>query len=472
MIACHKLRFSLLTILFLFVLPGCNREDEDLPDWIYSEDELNCVVLTSDGKIIVAGTTSNNDDIVIMQLNHNGSVDSSFGNYGITVLNISVRDNVNSIEIYDDNKFDLLTTTDIYGIVYYKLVRFLPDGNIDNTFGDGGMTASMEGNYVSIQKNSNQSIVIGGTSNPGQTGPDLDFMVTQYNASGTSDLNFNNGSPVTVDFGYLADKGCDIAVQADDKILISGYLTNTYPVFDFAIARINPDGSPDTTFGNNGMVITDLDDSRDYARCMVIQPDGKILVCGDTGKDDLFDDIAIVKYNQDGSPDQNFGSGGIAIINAENANNSVCNIGIQADGKIILTGSTIEVDPDTNDKESWGFLLMRLNVDGSLDNNFGINGRVVTDINGHNGYAHSSIIAPDGKIVVVGKTTIKDSVNYLNIDFAIARYLSDGSPDNSFGENGIVTFDASDLLFYQPEHFNKIDQLQRNCRDQAHGDHQ
>jgi len=211
-----------------------------------------------------------------------------------------------------------------------------------------------------------------------------------------------------------------VAIQPDGKIVVAGSSSDK-----IMLARYYPDGSLDNSFGQDGIVTTEIT-TEDYASSVVMQPDGKIIVTGGA-----FESICVVRYNLDGSLDSSFGSGGIVInrIGEFASGNSVV---LQADGKILIGGDAL-FGSDKN------FVILRYNINGMLDNTFSFDGTVTTDFNGREDMARSIRVQTDGKIVVAGRSG--DLTIHEDSDFAAARFNTDGTLDNSFGTNGKVTTD-------------------------------
>lgn len=176
-------------------------------------------------------------------------------------------------------------------------------------------------------------------------------------------------------------------------------------------------GTIDTTFGVDGTVLTSVGSgTNDAAYGGAIQPDGKIITAGSTSDGTNYS-FALTRHNADGSLDMSFGIDGRVVTQFGTGYAYAYAVAIQSDGKIVAVGTA---DGD--------FALSRYNTDGSLDTSFGIEGKVLTDINGGDDRAYAVAIQPDGKIVAAGDSS----------RFAIARYLPDGSLDSSFGVDGKV----------------------------------
>jgi uncharacterized delta-60 repeat protein len=246
-----------------------------------------------------------------------------------------------------------------------------------------------------------------------------------YAQPGSLDLSFDNDGIVTTAFGNNTDQGYSVAIQSDGKIVVAGYSYNGSD-YDFALVRYNADGSLDNSFDSDGKITTAIGNGDDLGFSVGIQSDGRIVVAGKSSNGSN-DDFALVRYNTDGSLDNSFDSDG-KVTTAIGSSNDIGNsIVIQSDGKIVVTGSSY------NGSNS-DFALVRYNADGSLDNTFDSDGKVTTTIGSGNDYGASVAIQSDGKIVVAGS-----SFNGSNYDFALVRYDTDGSLDNTFDSDGKVT---------------------------------
>jgi uncharacterized delta-60 repeat protein len=241
---------------------------------------------------------------------------------------------------------------------------------------------------------------------------------------GSLDVSFSTDGKVTTDFGTNYDVGASVAIQGDGKIVLAGSTEE-----GFALARYNSDGTLDNNFGVSGKVITYEVGKSSKGTSMTIQNDGKIVVGGFIISGYLANkalyDFAIVRYNSNGILDNTFDFDGKVItdIGEDDRGNSIA---IQSDGKIVLVGYSF----NGSDKD---ISLIRYNSNGSLDNTFSYDGKVLTAIGNGNDEARSVAIQSNGKIVVAGY-----SYNGLDNDFAILRYNIDGTLDNTFDSDGSV----------------------------------
>lgn len=236
---------------------------------------------------------------------------------------------------------------------------------------------------------------------------------------GTLDTAFGTGGIAVAQVPDFDPNGPrDIVVQSDGKIIVvGGSLTFWNGVI--SLARFNANGSPDTSFGSGGLVITELTNRHDDTNSIVLQPDGKIVVAGHVRRDLPGDmgwvlDVAVVRYLQNGTLDPSFGAAGVVIT--QTSNGVINDVALQSDGKILLGGV------------SGGPLLMRYNSDGSPDTTFHGDG-VAASAGIFPTLVTAMELQPNGKIVLAG---------YSNAEAMLVRYNSDGTLDPGFDTDGIV----------------------------------
>ncbi|NER27984.1 MAG: DUF4347 domain-containing protein [Symploca sp. SIO1C4] len=335
--------------------------------------------------------------------------------------------------------------------------------DFDSSFGNNGIVttniANRSDTYIGASSTVIQpdgKVVVAGSTG-GFDPIDSDFALVRYNSDGSLDSSFDSNGIVTTDIAG-DDEGVNstnIALQQDGKIVLAGTTLvardEDFPWRtdgDFALVRYNSDGSLDSSFGENGIVTTDIAGKLQSGNDVVLQPDGKIIVVGSSANDSG-EDFALVRYNSDGSLDNSFGENGISLTNIANTSNRFGSSILQADGKIVVVG-TAKTDSGRD------FAVVRYNSDGSLDNSFGTDGIVTTNlaainpgisntISSSSSWAGNVALQLDGKIVVVGTTStlLLDPDGEPLFDpslsgLALVRYNSDGSVDSGFGDNGIV----------------------------------
>jgi len=379
-------------------------------------DLATAIAIQPDGKILLAGYASNgaNDDFALARYNADFSLDLSFGTGGIVTTAVGGgEDRAEAIALQPDGKIIVAGHARIGANNDFALVRYNSNGSLDTSFnGTGKLTTpigsgndELEG--VAIQTDG--KIVVAGFS----VNATEDFVIARYNAGGTLDTSFNGTGIVVGPNTTTNDRANEVAIQSDGKIVIAGWAHNGANE-DFAAARYNSNGTPDTTFDGDGLVITPIGPQEDMANSLAIQSDGKIVVTGQSwnGTDNQF---GTVRYNTSGSLDTTFDTDGRVTTNFAGGQDIAYGLAIQSDGKIVTAGWAWT-------GTSYDFALVRYQANGSLDTTFDGDGRVTTPIGASDDYIDNMALQPDGKIVAVGY-----SFNGSNHDFAIARYNTDGS---------------------------------------------
>ena len=325
--------------------------------------------------------------------------------------------------------------------------QLLSAGGLDPSFGHGGIVTTPVADTVSMVAMAIQPdgrTIVAGTAGSGDHAA---FALVRYNLDGQLDATFGGDGVVTTAIGGQQGMVKGMAVQSDGKIVVIGWRDTPWQVphrglvgWDFVVARYNTDGSLDATFGDGGIVITDIAGHDDYAQSVVIQGDGKILVAGATSYYTEYSSVGqqvLVRYCTDGSLDNTFGSDGIAVIGVPSNVGVTGSMTLQGDGKIVLAGQwgqTLQGDGEAVVAVmEYRFAMVRCNPDGSLDTSFGDAGSVITGVASWNKQLHSVAIQGDGKLLAVGND---------ENDIVLIRYNSDGSLDTAFGGDGIVTTSA------------------------------
>jgi uncharacterized delta-60 repeat protein len=368
---------------------------------------------------------------------------------GIVVTPIgpgSSNDGATGMVIQPDGKIILagLSTSPSTG-QDFSLARYNADGTFDTTFGNGGVaitpvsfgTTADTGTSVALQADG-KVLVAGFTV----TGSGLDFTLLRYNSNGSLDTTFGGGDGIVitpVGPGIASDQAVHLAVQGDGKIVVVGTTQPASgpipPAQDIALVRYNVDGSLDSTFGTGGIVITQasLTAGPDSGRAVLAQSNGGILVAGSVFSSATGDDFALLRYTNAGVLDTSFGGGdGIvttAVVPSADSSRAILE---QPDGRIVIAGTALGTPNAPNSL----FALARYNADGSPDTSFGANGVVTTAIDAGSSSGTSVAQQADGKLLVAGTMSLTTNIN--GNDFAIVRYNQDGSVDTTFGTNGFV----------------------------------
>jgi uncharacterized delta-60 repeat protein len=281
----------------------------------------------------------------------------------------------------------------------FGLARYNVNGSLDTAFGTNGKLTTEVGLYAgcsAIGLQSDGKIVAAGTA---WNGSNHDVVVVRYTTGGSLDTSFNLTGKVMTAVGGSHDQAFALAVQGDGKIVIGGY-ADTAQGRNFAVLRYQADGVLDSGFGTGGKVTTPLGSSQINA--LGIQSDGKIVAAGYQATGNFWQ-VALVRYNANGSLDSTFDGDGIVMTTVGNWRSSAEALVLMPDGKILIAGYSGTITLPTD------MLLFRYNADGSPDALFGSGGRVTTDIAGGADSANAIAIQPDGNIVAAGQAFVGQS---------------------------------------------------------------
>lgn len=435
-------------------------------------DEGRAVAVQTDGKILVAGPSvpGANSDFALVRYTTTGALDTTFGTGGKAFADFGGAEVATGLAVQSDGKIVVVGYTNAAGGEDFALARFDANGTLDKTFsGDGKATTNFgnndRANSVLIQ--SDGKIVVAGSWDGGAS----DFAIARYNTDGTLDTSFSGDGLLNLTFSTTsffgqAEFATSIKQQADGKLLVVGYTNSdtTLGDNDFALARINADGSLDTTFSADGKLTTDVGGSADVARDSALQADGKLVVAGSVGGT-----MALTRYNPDGSLDTSLSGDGKAFGVA----GAAYAVALQADGKIVIAGDN-----------AGSLVLTRFNTNGGIDTSFGTGGTKIVPMGGTTLLGRDLLVQSDGSIVLVGAdganwstivfnstgtatasnstswggTAVANAIErqidgkYVlagsapvagNIDFAVGRYSSSGliDLDTTFNTTGRVTID-------------------------------
>lgn len=283
---------------------------------------------------------------------------------GVVVTGVSGSDFARAVAIQADGKIvaagqgagDFLAPEIV-------LVRYNSDGTLDTTFDADGIVTTQpnSGSYLAnaIALQGDGKIIVAGRGGAGFTGGD--FAVVRYNIDGTLDTTFSADGVVTTAIGGGTENAYAVAVQADGKVVVAG--TGSIQGNQFVVVRYASDGSLDTTFSTDGIVTTAVGDGpAAETRALVIQADGKILAGGynDTSFATSFDYV-LLRYNTDGTLDTSFSTDGIVVSNVKGREDYLHALALQGDGDIVAAGS---IETSSGD---YDFGVVRYNADGTTD---------------------------------------------------------------------------------------------------------
>jgi uncharacterized delta-60 repeat protein len=348
-------------------------------------DRAYDMVVQPDGKIVLAGATFNNSlvDTALIRFNSDGGPDPTFNFAQPVVTSFSAQNDLaNAVALQADGKIVVAGYATVNGKSQMMIARFNEAGGLDTTFGNQGVVILVS-----------------------EFGEGVNGLTTQM-------------------------------VNGAQKIVVTGYTGGGNS--DFAVVRLNADGSPDGTFGSQGRVVTNVNGGLDYPNDIAIENVNgadKIVVVGysrlDLGGGSFNDDFAVVRYNSDGTLDNSFHNDGKVITNLTSVDhaNAVAIVNVTGVQKIVIGGfSTIASHTQ--------FTVVRYNVDGTLDLEFNGNGRNAPVLSAFDSQILDLVAQPDNKVVAAGVS--RNGANGVNPDFAVARFNVDGRLDKTFGGCGTI----------------------------------
>ncbi len=359
------------------------------------------IFIQSSGKILVGGPPSYNGTVKprVALLNLDGSIDNSFAP---SATGVGLDNTVNALAIQSDRKVVAGGNfTSHSGVLVPRVARFKTDGSLDSTFTQMGTGPS---DYVvTVALQGDGKVLLGGafTTYSGTSLP----SIARLNSDGSLDTSF-----AQVGAG-LSSHVLSMAVQSDGKLLVGGLFTAYNGTSRPYVARLNSNGSLDPTFAQSG---TGLGGAFPVVRTLGIQNDGKVLLGGGFTDYDGTSRPCIARLNSDGTLDTTFAPTGSGL------NGFVFSLAIQSDGKVLVGGSFNSYNGTPTP------YVVRLNSDGSLDTTFAPTG------SGLDSAVHKLAIQNDGKVLVGGYFTSYNGTSKTSI----ARLNSDGSLDTTFSPTG------------------------------------
>ena len=341
-------------------------------------------------------------------------VDTTFGIDGMVTTDIYYNsgDWLREIELLNDNKI-LAAGSTHQADTRLAILRYCSNGDIDSTFGVNGIVKKVIGLSSEIQDMKilpDSSIIALGTACMSDYYRHS-FLLIKYNYNGSIDSTFGNNGYVITDPGQDDDIGRSMIIQEDGKILTAGEShSGAGSNYDICLIRYEEDGSLDSTFGENGIVTTDPFSTIDELKELAIQND-KIIILSNTG---------LVRYNMDGSLDLSFGQSGILEVSEVYLPSA---LGIQSDDKILVGGREC--------------FMVRYNQDGTIDNSFGEDG-IAAYYSNYVEYPCEVRFQNNGSIIVGSTAWIYPGVwRY----FMLTKFFSNGAIDSTFGNQGFLKTD-------------------------------
>ncbi len=400
-------------------------------------DKAYAVALQTDGKIIVAGMTTNastGKDFACLRYNSDGTLDSTFGTSGIVTNDVQTGsdDVVYSIAIQADGKIILAGYSDDGSNKNAALIRLNTNGTLDTSFGTSGkvLTDFITNRADEIKTVKIHSltgnIIVGGTSS--LTSTNSQAVIARYTSAGLLDTTFNTTGKVllanasgTGTYYYVIE---DLAVKSNGKISAVGWINQQGLQWsaNYYACRLNNNGTMDTSFSGDGLIVTNGGfNGDDKSFSMILNSDDSILYSGGGYLSTLEYDYFLGLYDSTGST-----AVGKALFDYGSLVKDIAyGMGIDSTGKIVLAGSNV------SSVTSSTFGIARVNANYTVDTTFGTAGKVTTTFGTNTtNEAFDMAIQTDDKIIAVG---------YTGNDFALARYNGNTLSNNEFELNKQIT---------------------------------
>ncbi len=390
-------------------------------------DVGHAVITLDDNTLLVAGLTYPDGEGTgaagfVGHLQENGSVDVSFGsNSGYTFLDAGEESYLYDIALAPDGSiYGCGTAYPTFAQQVILLVHLLADGTPDPAFGTGGMIVTalgaVDAEAQSLVIQDDGKVVLAGRAGFGDM---TDAILLRYKPDGALDNTFGNAGVFRSSaYAGTADELWAVDLLDDGSIVAAGDATINF-VYRSIVMRLDPDGTSTAGFGTNGVIEPDLIGIEDQAwGILAVGP--RFFITGYQAASPDERDVFLAGFSGDGTPLASFGTGGVATTDV-NVNEIGFDIARQEDGKLLVCGTSGQFGSGT----ARDFFLARYTSAGLADATFGTDGVVITSIDVDFDDANALAIQPDGKIVAVGSTA--GFTSNTNNDLALVRYLSDGS---------------------------------------------
>jgi uncharacterized delta-60 repeat protein len=338
------------------------------------DDRARHVAIDANGRIVVVGDhlrcvggskkqPKYERDVAVVRLNANGSPDSGFGTSGLVLTDLGSADHGHAVAIQGDGRIVVAAITSVKTrgktSGAFALIRYNADGSLDTGFGGGGgiliddvTTGDDSVRFGAVAIQSSGKIVAGGFSTVGGY-VDEGWIVTRYNANGSLDTAFGSKGRVYGDFA-LGERLWHLAVQSNDRIVVSGWGQVAGSGYDALVARYTAGGTLDTSFDTDGLAGSGLSGD-DFGGPVAIQSDGKIVLGVDLypGTSVPPGDLAVLRLHANGSLDTGFGTGGLSETPDVGPRDTGNALVIDPSGRIVVGGFT------TTDNSDPEWLLVR-----------------------------------------------------------------------------------------------------------------
>jgi uncharacterized delta-60 repeat protein len=375
-----------------------------------SGNNPNVLTLLDDGKFMVAADLD--FSMAFYRFEKDGSLDTSFGDSGVVQIEMGwlTYDIVKSVIVQPDGSALALMQSnrhpdlqEDWSIAY--VMRFNPDWELDSTFGhfttyaQMGLTEVKTGFDVtevsSFQLLQDGKMLISGKVR-GSFNSNVHTFVAKLNADGTFDNSFGSNGLVFPSWNNFTNGFSSLTLQPDDKLILSGWSRISYDTTVYAIARLNNDGTIDSSFGVDGLVAGTLPSANYYVQQLFLQEDGKILAWING---DLFPPLSldVIRLNPDGSFDNSFGTDGTIHIPNDKVER-ISRILVDDEGSFFLAGYR----DDSTYIRGEDFALAKLSSEFNWVEAFGDSGVTIIKDTSNTDILRTARVLPDGKVLLAG----------------------------------------------------------------------
>lgn len=394
-------------------------------DFLGGDEQIQALQLLPDGRLLAVGwtrrgTIRGTEDFALARYLKNGRLDPTFGEGGKVRLDFfGGEDRAAAVALLEDGRFIVagFAFNPVTNDNDFAVVRFLKDGRLDTTFGDRGRVLTDFFDNTDLVggmaiQPNGRIVVVGAAFNPSTS---FDMAIARYLKDGRLDPSFGHGGKFTLDFSGGFDGLTPVVIQPGCRIVAAG---TTFPpeslLGDFAVIRLLPDGTLDPSFGGDGRVTVDFEGDRDEAFALARYSKDRLVVVGHALLPRSFLDYGLVRLEEDGGVDESFGAAGRTTTDFFLNRDQPFGVAVQPDWRIVVAGRIFNSVTGNDD-----FGIARYDRHGRLDSSFGTAGRVVTDFRGGFDEASAIVLQPDGNIVVGGTAFAGETGQ----DFALVRYV-------------------------------------------------
>lgn len=398
------------------------------------EAEAQTAWLMDSGEILLAGYVErdggNDWALALAQLTSDGALDAGFGTNGLAEFNLASEstESISDLQVVNGTIYAAVRVSTAADFV---LAAFDSSGAIDANFGSGGLAQlDFNGGFdlnLSLDLQQGHLLAAGSAASPLASGQ-RDLALARYGLDGTLDVSFgDNGRAQAALSGPANITVTAAARRPTGGSIVVGFLGSTFGGRELLAAAFDASGALDPSFADQGILILDLENNLDQADDVAVLADGRVVIAGTSRTQSGTEDITALRLLSDGSLDLGFGDQGRTIIDVDGGNDAARSVLIQPDGKIVVLGDATF----TSEGSIRNYVLVRLEADGSLDSAFGTGGLASLNVERFD-FGYTVARQAGGELLIGGLS---------NRDFLVARFLSDGTLDASFGTGGVAQID-------------------------------